>query len=344
MSSVSINELTNAAIDVIQAPGRATLITSKHPIPDVERGEVTPELELFHFGFSICSHKVRAVLAELGLTYGSNQYAGPTNYENYTPEYLRLRLQSEAARGPLVSDYSGGSAVESEGFDPAVVPTLVDRHAGRVLADSKLITLHLVRTFRTPIDLLPADLEDGIIEQVDLVDRTPHVALLYGADPAGDTRPSEIQSRMPGIHQLKFASLESHKARVGDEPRLVAAYDAKIAKEKAAEGFVVDPDAMTGALAQLEDLVAGLEATLVRSAGPWIFGQRFTLADLVWGISLIRFDYLGRSSLWQNRNRVATFFDRVSARPSLVTSVLNWPGSRKRIQSDTNSRHTEASE
>ena len=340
MSSASIDELTNAAIGVIQAPGRAALITPDHPTPEMDREEAKPEFELFHFGFSICSHKVRAVLAELGLTYGSNQYAGPTTYENYTPEYMRLRLQSEAAKGPLVSGYTGGSAVESEGFDPAVVPTLVDRQAGKVLADSKLISLHLVRTFKTPIDLLPVDLEDKIIDQVDLVDRTPHVALLYGADPAGDTRPAEIQSRMPGIHQLKSACLEGHKTLVGDEPRLVAAYDAKIAKERAAESFVVDPNAMTAALDQLEDLLTGLDSTLASSDGPWMLGQRFTLADVVWGISLIRFDYLGRSSLWQERPRVAAYFDRVSARPSLVSAVLNWPGSRNRIQTDTDAERT----
>lgn len=341
-TSAELERLTLAAISVIRAPGRATVISSDHPIPEVDRGAGDrPDFDLFHFGFSICSHKVRTVLAELGLSYGSNQFAGPTIYENYTPEYVRLRLRSDAARNaPFVSGYSGGSSVETEGFDPLVVPTLVDHQEGRVLADSKLICLALARSHRDVADLLPEALEPRIIAQMDAVDRTPHVALLYGADPGGDTRPSEVQARMPGIHGIKFDTINGHMRQVSDEPELVEAYRAKLAKEKAAEQFVVDAGAMAQAVALAEELVAGLETDLAASGGPWLFGADITLADLMWGVSLLRLDYLGKQSFWADRPRVAAYVERLSGRPSLKAAVLDWPGSRKRLQKRLNGEKT----
>jgi 2,5-dichlorohydroquinone reductive dechlorinase len=291
----TITRLNAAAIGVVMAPGKSTLITQSHPLPELDRATTSeePEFDLFHFGFSICSHKVRSVLAELQFDYGSNQYAGPTAYENYSPEYLRLRLRSDAAKNSeFVSNYSGGSSVEQEGFDPLVVPTLVDHKAGLVLADSKLICLYLARAYRDLIDLLPIDLEEQIIEQIDIVDRTPHVAMLYGANPDGDTRPDDIQKRMPGIHQIKFNTIRNHMANVSSEPKLIAAYDAKLRKEEAAENFVIDDSSMNQAISLAKSLIDDLENKLSQNAGLWMFGDRFTLADIAWGVSLIRLDIL----------------------------------------------------
>lgn len=338
MLADEISKLTRSAIDVIRAPGRATVINSDHPLPEIDRESATgdPAFELFHFGFSICSHKVRAVLSELNLSYGSNQFAGPTEYENYTPEYVRLRLQSDAAKNAtFVSDYSGASSVEGDGFDPLVVPTLVDTSAAKVLADSKLICLYLAENYNDQIDLVPSELENDIIQQMDIVDRTPHVALLYGSDPDGDTRPAEIQSRMPGIHQIKFDTIERHMANVQGEQELTKAYIAKLAKEKAAEKFVLDGADMRKAVLLTESLVDDLEQTLAASRGPWIFGDQFTLADLAWGISLIRLDYLGNDRFWSGKTQrpnVKEYHERLARRPSLVTAVLDWPGSRTRLQ------------
>ena len=330
-------ELTEAARGVIVAPGRASVIAKHARLPEIESGmsEKTPPLQLFHFGFSICSQKVRAVLDELGLEFGSNQFAGPTEYENYTPEYVRLRLASEVAQqARFVSSYSGGSSVESEGFDPLVVPTLVDTANGRVIADSKLICLHLARAYRDTVDLLPSDLEADILAQIDHVDRTPHVAMLYGANPDHDTRPEEIQARMPGIYQKKYKKILGFMAQVPDEPDLIAAYEAKLAKERVAEKFVVDAKAMSATIALSEELVQGLEDALAQSSGPWIFGEPFTLADLFWGVSLIRLAYLGNAGFWgdgANRGQVRAYYERIIMRPSLIHGVLTWPGSGRRM-------------
>src|SRR3546814_7550959 len=137
---------------------------------------------------------------EKGVTFGSNELTiRPPQNENYCPQYVRLRLRSEAAaKHRPVSSFTGQSSVDSEGFDPLVVPTLVDHETGRVLADSKAICLYLCDALTAGTDLLPTDIREAVLKQVELADTTPHVALLYGADPDGrsEEHTSELQSLM----------------------------------------------------------------------------------------------------------------------------------------------------
>jgi glutathione S-transferase len=85
-------------------------------------------IELYHFGFSTCSQKVRLVLAEKGLEFEShevNLMAGG----QHDPEYVKLNPRH-------------------------VVPTLV--HDGRVFVESSLIIKYLDDAFPEP-PMRPAD-------------------------------------------------------------------------------------------------------------------------------------------------------------------------------------------
>jgi len=85
-------------------------------------------IELYHFGFSTCSQKVRLVLAEKGIDFTShevNLMAGG----QHDPAYVKLNPKH-------------------------VVPTLV--HDGRVLVESSLIIAYLDDAFAEP-PLRPAD-------------------------------------------------------------------------------------------------------------------------------------------------------------------------------------------
>ena len=85
-------------------------------------------IELYHFGFSTCSQKVRLVLAEKGLEFASHEVNLMTG-EQHDPEYVKL--------------------------NPAhVVPTLV--HDGRVFVESSLIVKYLDDAFPDP-PMRPAD-------------------------------------------------------------------------------------------------------------------------------------------------------------------------------------------
>lgn len=322
---------TKDALSILSPPALATVISQNSPLPVRLRSEVgsLPNYELFHYTVSLCSQKARSVLAETGCRYGSNDLIIMDSWYHYRPEYIRLRLLSEAARSTRqVSGYSGVSSVEQEGLDPLVVPTFVDRDAGLVIADSKAICLYIARMNRNKINLLPEDIEDSVIEQMDRVDRTPHVALLYGADPDGDSRPAGHQKRFPGIHARKIAAIEKQLTLAEGESKLVEAYRNKIRKETAAADFVLDDAAMRKAIRLTEDLIADLGSTLTANGdGPWLLGARFTLADLFWGISLIRLEILGYARFWRNRKELShidEYFSRLVERQSLQTAVIGW--------------------
>lgn len=85
-------------------------------------------IELYHFGFSTCSQKVRLVLAEKGLEFQSHE-VDLLSGEQHDPAYLKLNPNH-------------------------VVPTLV--HDGRVLLESSLIIAYLDDAFAEP-PMRPAD-------------------------------------------------------------------------------------------------------------------------------------------------------------------------------------------
>ena len=178
-----------------------------------------PRFELYHFFMSMCSYKLRLVLDEIGAAYVSHDIdIFPPDIKNYYPEYVRLRLKGrDAAAGRLVDGYTGRSSTETEGFDPCVVPTLVDHEAGLVLANSKRMCLYLTTVADGGTELLPEDLRDEILRQVDIVDRTPHVAVLYGAHPGEDRRPAFVRANMLGVHDQKIAQVRKNMALVPND-------------------------------------------------------------------------------------------------------------------------------
>ena len=230
----------------------------------------------------MCSQKVRCTLIEKDATYGSNEISIlPPRHENYSPQYLRLRLCSDAATAKArAASFSGRSSVETEGLDPLVVPTLVDHAAGRIIADSRAICLYLCETLHSGTELIPRDLKTQVLAQLKIVDATPHPALLYGANPAGARRPPGMRAAMPGIHRHKIEILLRNMELVGDDPVLLEAYRQKIAKEEAASKFVLDAALMNSAFEQVRQIISDLDAVLSDSRGQWLFGARFTLADI----------------------------------------------------------------
>ena len=321
---------TNSAFGRLASKARGTVVPEgrRRRVGPGKRGE-EPEFDLYHFGFSICSNKVRAVLGELGAPWRSYEL-DPAKYENYKPDYVRLRLTSAAAQnGSFASGWEGGSSVTESGFDALVVPTLVDYRSSEVVADSLSICLHLVRNGAMAEALIPDDLEPQSTKQLGIVDQTPHVALLYGANPDGDTRAYVYRRVFKGEHLAKAKAAAREAAGVkGESAAMDAAYAAKIAKEKAGSAFVASPDKMRRTIAATDRLIAGLSETLSHSQGPWLFGDRYTLADTFWGVSLFRLDYLGYGTLFRSRadrRAVAEYADRLFSRPAISAAVAHWP-------------------
>lgn len=291
----------------------------------------TPRFELYHAAPSLCSMKVRTVLAEKQAPYFSHDLNLMTRKaeapECYLPGYVRLRLQS-APDAELARGYTGQSSMTTEGFDPCVVPTLVDHEAGRVVVDSARICSYIdAHTDGEP--LVPEALSNEVGAQVALVDQAPHVAVLYGAHPDDDVRPPLLRKNITGVHAKKITAIEALKAGVGDDARLTAAYDSKVAKEAGGADFMLDADRMREAHRAMDAHVGSLEDQLASHDGPWVLGERFTMADIMWTISLFRMKWLGIGGAWEenaSRGRVRAYVEQAFERPSLRAGVFDWPG------------------
>ena len=290
-----------------------------------------PRFELFHSGPSLCSNKVRAVLAEKNIGYLSHDMnvvaAGGMIPENYRPSYVRMRMLGGSYTG-LASGYSGRSSVTTEGLDPCVVPTLVDHEKERVIVDSSRICNYLDRESNTGTKLIPNYLADDIAAQIKLIDQAPHPAALYGVNPEGDRRPPEVRMLVDGIQERKILAINSIIAELDPNDPIIGAYQCKIAKETGSQNFVRDPENMREVYGELTAHVDALEAQLQKLDGEWAFGDDYTMADVLWTVSLFRMDSLGLAHAWdsgEQRPRVAEYTQRAIQRPSFQEAVVNWP-------------------
>ncbi len=303
--------------------------------PEMNRtvGDGSPRFELYHFALSLCSQKVRVCLAEKGVTY----LAHDINLQipllgNYDPAYVRLRLEADPGVG-FASAYTGRSSVATEGFDAAVVPTLVDHAAGRVVVDSVEICRYIDAVTDPDGSLTLPELATEIAAEIAIVDDTPHVAVFYGAHPDQDFRPERIRKGMPGVHDRKIAKIRTARELVASDPRLAAAYDAKIAKEEAGKLHVMSAGRMRASVDEILIIVHDLHRRL-DDGRTWICGEQFTLADVFWAVSLFRLKWLGMSFAWAGghalnrtvRPAVAGYGERLFERPEFRAAVINWPG------------------
>ena len=310
------------------------LAAANAPLTDPERnltvGDAPARYELYHFAMSLCSQKVRLTLIEMGVPFAAHDLnLSLPELGNYDPHYVRLRMQSAEGR-PLVKDYTGRSSTTTEGFDPAVVPTLVDREQRRVVSDSLQICAYLDEQAGTP--LTPDAARDAVAAELKVVDGTPHVALFYGAHPAIDVRPERLRRNMTGVHDRKISKIRTARAQVAHDPDLVAAFDAKIAKEEAAREFVATPPRMRAALNETLRTLADLEAKLA-DGRRWVCGDAFTLGDVFWSVSLYRLAWLGMAFAWTGRHtlnaserpHVHAYTKRAFVRPAFRSAVVEWP-------------------
>ena len=317
MTNDQLMNLAAGARAAIADPARMTLVGS----------DANPRFELFHAASSLCSQKVRTVLFEKRLPYRSNDMMilssmGPDGVvpaEHYHPPYVRLRLIAAQEIGrEFVSGYSGRTSVEGEGFDPCVVPMLVDYEAGRVIADSRRICCYLDAMSRDPVQLVPedADARAQVMQQVDIVDRIPNGSLLYGFHPDADLRPEALKAVMESVYDYKIAALEAMVDANADDAELVSAYRAKIAKERGGKSVRHDAAFQRSARHHVAGLLADLDQVL-GTASPYLRGESFSLGDVLWGVNLVRLAYLGLASMWEDRPNVVRYASALLARPSL---------------------------
>lgn len=291
-----------------------------------------PRFELYHSTMSLCSQKVRSVLAFKAVPYTSYDlviicHRDASGFlhsaDNYDPAYVRLRMAGSEtpkyARG-----WTGVTAVSTEGFDACVVPTLVDRATGEVVVDSLRIVEHIERVCPEDHPLVPKSpvAARNVRRQVEIVDQTPHGALLAGFHPDDDRRPDALKAIMLNYHVDKREVLERLIRENAADEDLVRAYRAKIEKEDVGERVCHDGKLMREArdatIAILTDLERDLASARFPSHSPDV-----TLADLMWGVSLVRMKYLGLGELWSNMPNVERYLQWLLTIPAVRSEAID---------------------
>ena len=282
--------------------------------------------EAFHWGFSLCSQKVRLTLTEKGLPYRSNDMSF-REFDNCQPGYVRLRMY---AAGPerlnrLAQEHTMRTSVETEGFDACVVPLLVDHEQQRAVVNSHEIVAYIDQQ-SGPAKLMPegGDLANEVHKQMEINDRIPHPGILYGFH-ADDPRPDFYIPLMDGIYDRKWSALEFLIEANKDDPELVRVYETKIIKEMAGKKLQKDPDYMAQILDEFRALISGLDDQLASQEDGFVCGPNFTLADAMWAISLYRIQWLGHAHLWADHTRVRDYAYRMYQRPAFRKAIIEWP-------------------
>jgi len=324
--------MTNGvANEAALAEARAGVPGSRSILRNVdEQGHA--RFELYQSPMSLCSQKVRAVLAHKNAPYLSHDlrlicYRDSEGVlqpaDNYHPGYVKLRLLGQRdLTVDLARSWTGRTSVATEGFDPCVVPTLVDLASGLVVVDSARILKYIDEQYVEAPRLIPPDpaLASAVLRQVSIVDRTPHGALLAGFHPDDDRRPEPLKQIMLHYHVDKIETLHRLVEQNRDHAQLRSAYEAKIQKEDVGEAVCHDAVLMRAARADTRGILETLEGDL---AGPdWLCGRAITMADLAWGVSLFRIKYLGLEKLWSDLPKVSDYWSRVSQIPAIREEVI----------------------
>lgn len=285
-----------------------------------------PRFELFHAASSICSQKVRSVLAYHAIPYTS-QSLSIFQGQTYLPDYVRLRMIGcEHYGGALVSRHTGSTSTASGGCDGAVVPTLIDWQSGEVIVDSHKICIYLDNQIPTRRQLRPDDLQPMIDDDLKIIDNLPNYQMLMGRTVSG-TESTITRNGQGSVLSLKKVEWCDHYLNAYSADKiLVAAYTAKRDKELSAANHLFDPQAMNLAFDRAESALRNLNGKLVGKS-QWLYSDNATMADLFWLIVLLRMKNTGANRFWENGQlpNIESFCRSAEQLPAIRQAVIDWP-------------------
>lgn len=239
---------------------------------------------LYHFPLSPYSARVRLSLAEKGIRWES-RICNIVAMQNYEPEYVRMH-------------------------PGAVVPLLVD--GDRIVPESENILRYLEERWPDS-PLVPND--PSVRAKVE------HLAERARAFPM-----EEVHAAMAN-RLMVLMEANALAGRVRRLERLAAAhkdladrYRSKAAHMEARRAESLTPRSKAEVLAFVETELDVLEDAL--AAGPFLAGNQYTLADLMWTVAVARLGTLGLSRVYTDpkRPRLITWWSRMKARPSFATA------------------------
>jgi glutathione S-transferase len=260
------------------------------------------EFELYHNALSLCSKKVRFCLAELGVPYRGHpiDLIETGSYENIGRRFL---------------------AVNPAGILPVLV------HDGHPVYESH-------EQIRYAADRAPAGAPRLVPENPGLaaeMERWVERASVMGDNPIEDVGRS-AGNAVPGLTTPLFAAMIAtiptwrivegllfHRLKV--RPVIFLLLKASGIRRFHRLGPAMKVWRLCARALKLH--LDALEEQLAKSGGPWILGQAFTLADVSWVVILERLVEGDVLPLFlEGRPGVAAYWDRLRARPSYTSAIL----------------------
>ena len=160
------------------------------------------------------------------------------------------------------------------------------------------------------------------MHQLNIVDRIPNGALLYGFHPDADLRPDALKAIMNTVYDYKILALDAMIAANARDVELLGVYRAKIEKERGGKSVCHDAAFQRATRERVAQLLKDLNHTLGRASFPYLKGTPFSLGDVLRGVNLVRLTYLGLASMWVGLPNVARYFDALVKRPSLYREAV----------------------
>jgi glutathione S-transferase len=276
----------------------------------VKRADITlpheKEWELYHNCFSLCSKKLRVCLAELGIPYESHHVdlIETGSYQNVGREYLKV--------------------------NPAgLVPVLV--HEGHPIYESHdEIVYAAAHAGERGRALLPDDDEPEIRA---LVEHWTDCASLKGKNPVDGTR-ERAGHCIPGLTVPIFATMvETIPYREiargllthPNKERPMIFMTLKLLGVHRLPKLAPAMKLLRRSRRDMERHLDALGEQLEKHGGPWIAGERFTLADVSWVVILDRLVEVDWDAhFWGDGRRpaVAAYWQRLSERPSYESAIV----------------------
>ena len=274
--------------------------------------KVAPQkgIHLFHFPLSLCSMKVRQALAENAVHWTSHLVLLPV-YQQYEPEYVRINPR-------------------------CVVPTLVCD--GKVTTDSANILNYVVsKLSNLDTSQKPSVHEfEAISLWLNKADSLPIEAFTYG-DNQGANKSFLFKKAANGGkgHEFKANLLRKLVKRHENEKLLHDAYKSKLNIVENTLTIIQTPTRLNALYDTADSILIELETQLLSgpfNAKGWLASNKFSLADIAWGVVLYRLQKLGlKSLLWGNRTTVSQYCEKLFARESFKTGIMDWSNIPKNI-------------
>ena len=242
------------------------------------------DVVLYNVPPSLCSQKVRLALVEKGVSFTNRWVDIGPTAENYEPWYVKLNPK-------------------------CVVPTLT--HGDKVVTDLAVIMRYVAEEFDGAA-LLP--------EEPDVRERMEHWYSL-GADI--DFRLFTFSNAKPKIVQIMLGKkIKKLKKYAEKYPDLRELYAQKLKDIQGLQAEVVQPERLKEMNQRLEESLNEMDALLAEQ--PFLSGQAYTLADVIWTVTLTRIQFIKRFEVIEGRPNVLAYYRRMQSRPSYLAADL-WP-------------------